>query len=89
MEINDSSKFPAWAFMHMEENKLIAKEVLQPELPTSEDNFATLHNANYDKDTEKLQIGRVKVRGKRILEDHNIVVDTKLLGLAGALECTK
>ena len=54
MERDYFDKFPILAFKKIEENRFIAKEVLQHELSTFKGNYATLHHANDHKDSKKL-----------------------------------
>lgn len=72
--IDDSNILLGWASMQIEENKVLARKLLKQELQIIQDNYVTLHWTIYNKESEKLQVGKVRVKGKIILEEHDIVI---------------
>jgi hypothetical protein len=45
---NQLDQLPDWEIKQLENNRLVAKEVMQPQFPTFEDNSISLHCAYFD-----------------------------------------
>ena len=69
----------------MAESKLIAKELALDKPILFYKEFVTLHHANYNKETRKLQIGRVNLKDKKVIGKSSFEIDMKGLRRLGVL----
>jgi hypothetical protein len=64
-------------------------KMVQPELPTFENICVALRHYSYDNHTKKLQISKVKVKGKKLIENYDVTFDARGLKAHGAFKIHK
>jgi len=87
MEIGDQANpLLSWDAVCLRNNYLIEGTSSYLKLHVFEDNSITLHHTNFDPRSKKLQIGTVRVNGKKLLENNSTALDVKELRTKGAMK---
>ena len=66
MEVDDFAHIPNWVVVRLVESRTLKEELAQEDPLIFYDNSITLHRTNYQKDSRKLLLQHVKVKGKYI-----------------------
>lgn len=70
-----------WEILQLENINIINKVLTQLELPVFEDNSISLHQVIFSPNTRKLQISKIKVKGKRVTKEKNVALAPKEVGV--------
>ena len=86
MEVDMLEKIPDWATMQLEKNKVLAEELAREGLVVFEDELLILHHASYQKDSRKISLQRISIKGKQAIDKCGSEIEIKNMNPSDIME---
>ena len=77
MEVDISEQILDWEKIQLAESRALEEELACEGYFVFEDESVTLHRASYQKDSRKLSLQRVSVKGKQVVEKWGLEIEIK------------